>query len=77
MLRLRTSEGILEQEYRKTFLLPFEPLEKLLKLYEKKGLARQEEGRWRLTAKGFLLSNQILVQLLEAQQASTAIAKLG
>lgn len=76
MLRLRTTVGIAEEEYSKTFLLPFGPLEQLLRLYERKGLAKLDAGRWSLTPKGFLLSNQIIGQLLEAQQNSTPIAKL-
>lgn len=77
MLRLRTSYGIEENEYVQSFLLPFAPLEALLAMYETRGLARKEEnGRWRLTAKGFMVSNSILVQLLEAQQESKPLAKI-
>ena len=77
MLRLRTSVGIEENEYMQTFLLPFAPLEELLCMYEKRDLARKEEtGRWRLTPKGFMVSNSILVQLLEAQQKSKPLAKI-
>ena len=76
MLRLRTVEGIEKEEYMKSFLLPFAPLEKLLQKYEKNGLAlRTEEGRWHLTPKGFLVSNSIIVELLDAQQRSTPLAK--
>ena len=35
----------------------------------------QDEGRWRLTARGFLVSNAILVELLEAQEQSAPLAK--
>ncbi|MBP3632996.1 MAG: radical SAM family heme chaperone HemW [Oscillospiraceae bacterium] len=77
MLRLRTAHGIEENEYMQTYLLPFEPLEKLLCMYETRGLAMKEEsGRWRLTPKGFMVSNSILVQLLEAQQQSKPLAKV-
>ena len=77
MLRLRTSLGIEENEYMQTYLLPFAPLEELLVMYEKRGLAQKEEtGRWRLTPKGFMVSNSILVQLLEAQQQSKPLAKM-
>ena len=78
MLRLRTAHGIEENEYQQTYLLPFEPLEKLLGVYEQRGLAQKEEsGRWRLTPKGFMVSNSILVQLLEAQQQSKPLAKVS
>ena len=32
-------------------------------------------GRWHLTPKGFMLSNSILVELLEAQQKSKTLAQ--
>ena len=77
MLRLRTSMGIEENEYMHTYLLPFEPLEALLAMYEKRDLAMKEEnGRRRLTAKGFMVSNSIILQLLEAQQNSKPLAKV-
>ena len=77
MLRLRTALGIEENEYMQTYLLPFEPLEQLLAMYEKRDLARKEEtGRWRLTPKGFMVSNSIILQLLEAQQQSKPLAKV-
>ena len=77
MLRLRTSMGIEENEYVHTYLLPFEPLEALLAMYEKRDLAMKEEnGRWRLTAKGFMVSNSIILQLLEAQQNSKPLARV-
>lgn len=76
MLRLRTVQGIEAEEYMKSFLLPFAPLEKLMQKYEKNGLAvRTAEGRWHLTPKGFLVSNSIILELLEAQQRSTPLAK--
>ncbi len=77
MLRLRTAFGIEAQEYASQFLLPFGPLQDLLKKYEAQGLAQlQENGRWRLTPKGFMISNTLLVELLEAQQNSNPIANL-
>ncbi len=77
MLRLRTSHGIEWQEYATRFLLPFAPLEELLLKYEEHDLAQKlENGRWRLTPKGFMVSNSIIVELLEAQQNSSPLAKL-
>ena len=77
MLRLRTSYGIEENEYMQTYLLPFAPLEQLLTTYAQRDLAKKEEnGRWRLTPKGFLVSNAILVELLEVQQKSSPLAKI-
>ena len=75
MLRLRTTEGMDGVEYTKNFLLPFESLERLLEDYKVRGLARQDEGRWMFTPKGFLISNTLLGELLEAQEQSTPLAK--
>ena len=77
MLRLRTSYGIEENEYMQTFLLPFEPLEKLLVTYPSRDLAVKEDtGRWRLTPKGFMVSNSIILQLLEVQQQSKPLSRV-
>ncbi|MBQ3557440.1 MAG: radical SAM family heme chaperone HemW [Oscillospiraceae bacterium] len=70
MLRLRTTRGIEEWEYRRTYFMNFAPLEELLRSYERLGFAMQEDGRWRLTAKGFLLSNQLIGMLMEKQEQS-------
>lgn len=75
MLRLRISAGIEEKEYTSRFLLPFEPLERALTLYAEKGLAKKDEGRWRLTPKGLLLSNQIIGALLELQERSQPLTR--
>ena len=75
MLRLRTVDGIEEGEYTKSFLLPFEPLQKVLEKLEKNDLCVQNGGRWRLTPKGFMLSNQVILTLLEAQQRSKPLAQ--
>lgn len=75
MLRLRTIYGIEKEEYEKSFLLPFAPLEKVLQKFLKDGFALQEQDRWRLTPKGFLVSNSIIVDLLDAQQRSMPLAK--
>ena len=75
MLRLRTVDGIEESEYTKSFLLPFEPLEKVLEKLEKNELCVRSGPRWRLTPKGFMLSNQVILTLLEAQQRSKPLAQ--
>ncbi len=71
MLRLRTAHGIEEWEYRRTYFMNFAPIEGHLTEFAKHGLARQTDGRWRLTPKGFLLSNGIISTLLEAQEQAT------
>ncbi|MCQ2419146.1 MAG: radical SAM family heme chaperone HemW [Clostridia bacterium] len=75
MLRLRTCLGIEEEEYEKNYLMPFKPLKKLLEPMAEQGLCELEEGRWVLTPKGFLLSNQIIGELQLAQSKSTPLAK--
>jgi len=67
MLGLRTTHGIEKAEYERLFRAPFGPLETLLEGYLRLGLARQTEARWRFTPRGFLLSSQLIGELLDAQ----------
>ena len=71
MLRLRTAQGINGREYQNTYIMNFAPLEQKLLEYEKAGLAMRNENRWRLTPKGFLLSNHIISSLLDLQESIT------
>ncbi len=75
MLRLRTVDGVEEGEYAKSFLLPFEPLEEVFQKLAKQDLCKNVSGRWRLTPKGFMLSNSIIVLLLEQQQKSKPLTQ--
>ena len=75
MLRLRTAQGICREEYEKQYLLPFRPLEEELRHYADNGLAKQVGKRWRLTPSGWLLSNQIILQLLEIQSEAGNLSK--
>ena len=71
MLRLRTTRGIEEWEYRGTYFMDFAPLEARLCQFRDQGWAEKTaEGRWRLTPKGFLVSNQLIGDLLERQEQS-------
>ena len=77
MLRLRTSQGIAADEYERLFLLPFEPLAEVLAKHRAFGYTGiNDEGRWHLTPKGYLLSNTIISDLLVAQDESHPIRKL-
>ena len=77
MLRLRTSSGIIAEEYERMFLLPFAPLETILQKHRNLGYAmRSEDGRWSLTPKGYLISNSIITELLEAQDDSQPMRRL-
>lgn len=71
MLGLRTTRGIEEWEYRREYFMNFDPIEAKLELYEARGWAERKDRRWRLTPKGFLVSNQLIGELLEAQEAAT------
>ena len=75
MLRLRTVDGVEVGEYTKSFLLPFEPLEEVFQKLAKQDLCKNVSGRWRLTPKGFMLSNSIIVLLLEQQQKSKPLTQ--
>ena len=70
MLRMRTMEGIEEEEYCKRFYLKFEPLEERLQQYRDRGWAVFSNNRWHFTTEGFLLSNALIGELLELQAAS-------
>jgi len=71
MLRLRTARGVEEWEYRRAYFLDFAPLEKRLEEFAARGWAvKTPEGRWRLTPEGFLLSNQLIGDLMERQEES-------
>lgn len=70
MLRLRTADGIEEEEYRKTFLMPFDRINELMEQYAAQGYASrcgQDLKRWRLTPTGMLISNRLIGDIIEAQ----------
>lgn len=71
MLRLRTTHGIEEWEYRRNYLMNFAPIEKKLIEFEQLELTCRNDRRWRLTPNGFLLSNSIIGTLLELQEEAT------
>ena len=76
MMRLRLASGIDPQEYEQKFLLSFTPLERALVRFKEQGLAVQTfDGRWHLTARGFLLSNSIISDLLLIQEDSPSLSK--
>jgi oxygen-independent coproporphyrinogen-3 oxidase len=76
MTRLRTTAGIIGEDYERRFLLPFTPLENCLQKYASQGYAvLTAEGAWHLTAEGFLISNTIISDLLLLQDQSTPLAR--
>ncbi|MCL2627522.1 MAG: radical SAM family heme chaperone HemW [Oscillospiraceae bacterium] len=76
MLRLRTTHGISEEEYYNIYRLKMDFVLELMHKYEEHGWAAQKEGRWRFTPKGFMVSNTLIGELLEAQtKQRTQISK--
>ena len=76
MLRLRTIAGISRNEYEKQFLLPFDEIEVALEKNRSYGYAvKSEDGRWRLTPKGYLVSNSIISDLLVIQEGSAQLQR--
>jgi len=71
MLRLRTTHGIEEWEYRREYYMNFDPIGAKLAEYEQKGWAVCSGRRWHFTPEGFLLSNRLIGELLELQEAAT------
>ena len=76
MLRLRTLNGISGADYQRRFLLPFGPLEEALEVQRDYGNAvKADDGRWRLTPKGYLVSNAIISDLLNIQDTTQSLRR--
>ena len=69
MLSLRTAEGLVPQR----FAGDFAPLEKLFQAYAAHGLAQRTDTGWCLTPWGFLVSNAIIGELLDALEDNTSL----
>ena len=67
LLRMRTLRGIEAWEYRRKFGLNFEPINRRLEFFETHHWAELSGKRWHFTPQGFLLSNTLILELLEAQ----------
>jgi oxygen-independent coproporphyrinogen-3 oxidase len=72
MLGLRTTHGLDPKEYERRFCRRFSPFLPFLTRCAQAGYALEEGGRWHLTPEGFLLSNQIIGELLDLLQADKA-----
>ena len=71
MMRLRTAAGVDPKEYEAKYRLPFRPFEPTFQKCKEQNLAIQtNDGRWRLTPSGFLVSNSIISDLLLLQEQS-------
>jgi len=67
MLGLRTTRGISEQEYYDIFPCKFDMARELLDRYVAQGLMVKNGDRWSFTTRGFLLSNVLIADVLDAQ----------
>ena len=71
MLRLRTVRGVDPWEYRHDFFMDFAPIEARLDEFARHGWAEKDpDGRWHFTPEGFLVSNQLIGDLLDRQEQS-------
>lgn len=66
MLALRTAAGIDENTFYTRFHRDFAPIGAKLEQYIPSGHVLRENSRWRLTPKGFLVSNVIIGEALDA-----------
>ena len=66
MLGLRIIKGLSRQEFEYRFRLSFKPVQAVLERFMESGHVVLWGGRWHLSPEGFLVSNQIIGQCLEA-----------
>ena len=66
MLSLRTAEGISRSVVERTYRKPFAQAEAVLRELAEHGLAEATEAGWRLTPRGFLVSNAVILQVQQA-----------
>lgn len=66
MLGLRLREGISEADFRRNYARDLTPVIRVLEKYVPMGLVRHEDARYSLTPEGFLVSNRIIAEVLEA-----------
>jgi len=67
MLGLRTNHGISEKEYYDIFPCKFDMARELMDSYIQRGWMVKNGDRWSFTAQGFLLSNILISDVLDAQ----------
>lgn len=66
MLSLRTAAGISRSVVERTYRKPFARAEEVFRELAEHGLAAPTEEGWRLTPRGFLVSNAIILQVQQA-----------
>jgi len=67
MLGMRTARGISGEEYHSVYRSDFSTVEAVLREYEKRGWTEKTGDRWHFTYDGYLLSNRLIGEMLEAQ----------
>lgn len=67
MLALRTADGVHPESFEARFGVSFAPYAHCLQKFAPHGLTAFEDGSWRLTEQGFLLSNSILTDVLSVE----------
>lgn len=75
MLGLRTVAGISVDVLEKKYLTYFNEIEKILLSYLKSGHAEFDGNSWHLTPTGFLISNRIIGEVLDALEISTHLVR--
>ncbi len=70
MLALRTTRGVNRMEFERRFHQNFAPIEAVFEKYAESGHAKFERNCWKLTIQGFLISNTIIVECMEALENS-------
>ena len=75
MLGLRTTAGISAKVLEKKYLTFFEEIEKVLLSYHKTGHTEFDGTSWRLTPEGFLISNRIIGDVLDALERERRIGR--
>ncbi len=77
MLGLRTTDGISPDILEKKYLTRFDEIEKVLLKYHKTKHTEFDGLAWRLTPEGFLISNRIIVDVLDALESSEHIGRVA
>ncbi|MBQ1196573.1 MAG: radical SAM family heme chaperone HemW [Clostridia bacterium] len=75
MLGLRTTDGIRSDVLEKRYLTFFDEIEKVLLRYHKTGHTDFDGQAWRLTPEGFLISNRIIGDVLDALESSEHLVR--
>ena len=75
MLGLRTRYGISGDVLEKRYLTYFDEIEKVLLRYHKTGHTEFDGHNWSLTSEGFLISNRIIGDVLDALESSEHLVR--